>query len=101
MSGRRKSRAAVRAESDWRSNRRASASRCSRSSVPSHDIAPSRAEDGLNLQPVIEYDDVRERAGVEKANVAAGKEPRRHLGRRADGLLEGDAERVEVPHRVD
>ena len=96
-----KSRAALRAESAWRSSRRASACGCSRSSVSSHDIAASRAEDGLNLEPVVEHDDVGGRAGLEEADVAAGEEARRHLGRRTDRLLERDAERVQVPHRVD
>src|SRR3954447_8460971 len=101
MSRRWKSRAAVRAESAWRSSRRASACGCSASSVSSRDIAPSRTEDGLDLEAVVEQDDVRERAGLEEADVAAGEEARRHLGRRAHRVLEGDAERMEIPDGID
>src|SRR5690348_6099484 len=96
-----KSRAAVRAEPVWRSSRRASAAGCSRSSVSSHDIVPPRAEDGLDLEPVVEDHDVGRRAGLEEADVAAGEEARRYLGRRAHRLLEGHPERVQVPHGVD
>src|SRR6476660_7574323 len=101
MSRRWNSRAAVRAESAWRSSRRASACGCSRSSVSSHDIAPPRAEDSLDLEPIVEHDDVRERPGLEKPDVASGEEARRHLGRRAHRLLEGDAERMEIPNGLD
>src|SRR5438067_4172017 len=101
MSRRWKSRAAVRAAAVCRSSRHWSAAGCSRSSVSSHDIAPPRAEDGPNLEPIVEDDDVRERAGLEEADVAAREEPGGHLGRRAHGLLEGNAESVKVLHRLD
>src|SRR4026208_1420558 len=97
MSRRWKSRAAVRAESAWWSSRRASACGSPRTSAPSHDIAPPRAENGLDLEPVVEHDDVRERPRLEKPDVAAGEEARRNLSRRAHRLLQGDADRREVP----
>ena len=84
-----------------RSNsRRARACGCSVSSSSSHDICLAPAQDPRDLEPVVEDDDVGERARLEKTDVAASEEPRRHLGRRADGLLEGDPERVEVPHKT-
>src|SRR5215470_4709601 len=96
-----KSRAAARAASAWRSRRRRNASGCWRSSVSSHDIAPSRAEDGLDLEPVVEDDGIGERSWLEEADVATPEEPGRHLGRRTDGLLERNPQGVQVPHRVD
>src|SRR5256886_17218824 len=92
-----KSRAAVRGEVGWNKTRRARAGVCKRCSVSSNDIAPSRAEDGQDLEPVVEHDDVRRRTGLEKTDVAAGEEARRYLGRRAHRVLEGAAARVKVP----
>src|SRR5205085_1008456 len=100
MSRPRKSFAACFAASRW-SRRRASASGCARSSVSSHDIASSRAENGLDLEPIVEDNDVGGGTRLEDADVGAPDQARGNLSRRADRLLERDTEGVEIADGVD
>src|SRR5256885_1434194 len=100
-SSRASSAATARAASLCRSSKVASACGCWLSSASSHDSGHTSADDAGDVEPVVENDDVRASARLEHAEIGTAEDAGRHFRRRGDGLLEGDAERVQVAYRVE
>jgi hypothetical protein len=64
------------------------------------DTRASLHQHPLDLQPVVEDDDVRRSADRQATEVVAPDDPRRHRAGRGQGVLELDAELVEVADRL-
>src|SRR4051812_48770652 len=96
----------------WRSSRRATTSGCSAISALTRwglaltgcgladDMRPSLHQHALDLEAVVEDDDVGGRADGQATEVLAPDDPRGHGAGRREGILELDAEAVQVAHRL-